>query len=305
VKNVKKMRKSFWCSLGSIVVAFFLMAVPAVLAAPAEQTAPSSERNPEKVLAKVAEYEIKEKDVDQVLQLMGPQGAMYNTDQGRKLFLDELVSMRLLYLSAATQGLEKSPEYLAVLENFSHQTLARIAAEKILESVTVSEEDSKKFYDENPDQFVTPEEIHARHILLSDDVTSADTIKLVQGELKKGTSFDVLAERYSIDPSAAGSGGDLGFFPRGRMVPEFEEAAFAMKEPGDVSAPVKSQFGWHIIKFEEMKPSAMMPFDDVKSQITQHLINEKRAQAFQTALDALKKDFKVEYLDAQDGTESE
>ena len=289
---MEKTRKSF---LASIVSVFLLMTALAVFAAPAEQ----AEKDPEKVLAKVVAHEIKEKDIDQVIQSMGAQGAMYNTDQGRKAILDELVSVRLLSLSAAKQGIDKSPEYLAALENFTHQALAQLAVQKIIGDVAASEEESKKFYDENPSQFTTPEEINARHILLKDDVTSADVVKLVQDELKKGTSFDVLAESHSTDPSAAGNGGSLGFFSRGQMVPEFEEAAFALKEPGDVSAPVKSQFGWHIIKLEERKLSAVLSFDEVKSQIIQYLTNEKRSQKLRSELDTLKNEFKVEYPNAQ------
>ena len=82
------------------------------------------------------------------------------------------------------------------------------------------------------------------------------------------------------------------------MVPEFEEAAFALKEPGDVSAPVQSQFGWHIIKLEAINPPAVVPFDDVKQQITQYLANEQRARKYRAELDVLQNEFKVEYLDA-------
>jgi peptidyl-prolyl cis-trans isomerase C len=268
------------------------------LAAPAEQASPQPEKDPEKVLAKIEAEEIKEKDVDQVIQMAGPQGAAYDNEQGRKAILEELIAARLFAASGKKQGLDQTAEFKSVVENFMSQALARLAIEKALENVSASEEESKKFYDENPAQFTTPEEVRARHILLSDDVTSADKVSTIQDELKKGVSFDVLAVTYSTDPSAAQGGGDLGFFGKGQMVPEFETAAFALKEPGDISDPVQTAFGWHIIKLEEKKPSAMVPYDDVKPQILQYLSNEKKAQKYREDLEVLKKEYKVEVFDA-------
>jgi peptidyl-prolyl cis-trans isomerase C len=260
------------------------------------------EKDPERVLAKIETQEIKEKDVDQIIQAAGPQGAAYDNEQGRKAILDDLVAARLFAISGKKQGLDQTPEFKSALENFvenfTSQTLARLAIEKAVENIAASEEESKKFYDENPAQFMTPEEVRARHILLNDDVTSADKVSTIQDELKKGVSFDVLAVTYSTDPSAAQGGGDLGFFGKGHMVPEFETAAFALKEPGDISDPIQTTFGWHIIKLEEKKPSAVVPYDDVKPQIIQYLSNEKRTQKYREELEVLKKEYKVEIFDA-------
>jgi peptidyl-prolyl cis-trans isomerase C len=290
-----KMKKNL---LGSVVLGAALLAASMVFAAPAEQTPPQPEKNPEKVLVKIEAQEIKEKDVDQVIQMSGPQGAAYDNEQGRKAILEELIAVRLFALSGKKQGLDQTPEFKSVVENFTNQALARLSIEKAVENISASEEESKKFYDENPAQFTTPEEVRARHILLSDDVTSADKISTIQDELKKGVSFDVLAVTYSTDPSAAQGGGDLGFFGKGQMVPEFETAAFALKEPGDISDPVQTAFGWHIIKLEEKKPSAVVPYDDVKPQILQYLANEKKAEKYREELEVLKKEYKVEIFDA-------
>ncbi|MDR1978263.1 MAG: peptidylprolyl isomerase [Synergistaceae bacterium] len=288
------MKKSL---LGVVVLGLVTLAALVVFAAPAEQAA-QPEKDPEKVLAKVETQEIKEKDVDQVILMAGPQGAVYDNEQGRKAILDELVAARLFAISGAKQGLDQTPEFKSVVENFANQALARVAIEKALGTIAASEEESKKFYDENPAQFTTPEELRARHILLSDDVTSADKVKTIQDDLKKGVSFDVLAVTYSTDPSAAQGGGDLGFFGKGQMVPEFEEAAFALKEPGDVSDPVRTSYGWHIIKLEEKKPSTVVSYDEVKPQIIQYLSNEKRAQKYRDELEVLKKEYKVELFEA-------
>ena len=252
--------------------------------------------DPEKVLAKVADREIREKDIDQVIRMMGPQGAMmYDNPQGRKAVLDELVSMHLFALKGAEEKLDQTPEFKAALETFRNQSLARAAIDASLKDVTASDEDAKKFYDEHPDQFTQPERVHVRHILISDDVTSADAIAKVQADLRAGASFDEVAKSRSLCPSAA-QGGDLGEVSKGQMVPEFEAAAFALKNPGDLSEPVKTQFGWHIIRLEGRTPSSLEPFDNVKPQLLQYLTNEKKNEAFKNAVEGLKKTYKVEIL---------
>ncbi len=252
--------------------------------------------DPEKVLAKVADREIREKDIDQVIRMMGPQGAMmYDNPQGRKAVLDELVSMHLFALKGAEEKLDQTPEFKAALETFRNQSLARAAIDASLKDVTASDEDAKKFYDEHPDQFTQPERVHVRHILISDDVTSADAIAKVQADLRAGASFDEVAKSRSLCPSAA-QGGDLGEVSKGQMVPEFEAAAFALKNPGDLSDPVKTRFGWHIIRLEGRTPSSLEPFDNVKPQLLQYLTNEKKNEAFKNAVEGLKKTYKVEIL---------
>ncbi|MDR2528634.1 MAG: peptidylprolyl isomerase [Synergistaceae bacterium] len=283
----------------SIAVFSFILAAFVAFAA-----APESEKNPEKLLVKVGGEEIREKDIDQILKMMGPQSAMYDNEQGRKAILDELVGVQLFALSGKQKGLDKTPDYELAVRSFSLQTLARFTIENVLKDVSATEEEAKKFYGENPSEFTKPDQIRARHILLTDDVTSADKIKLIQEELKKGVSFDVLAVTHSKDPSAAQGGGDLGSFGRGQMVSAFEEVAFALKEPGDVSDPVLTEFGWHIIKLEDKIPSLVAPYDEVKAQIIQYLTNEKETRLYQEALESLKKTYKVEYAEPDPTKES-
>jgi peptidyl-prolyl cis-trans isomerase C len=266
-------------------------------AEPESALRPEPEKNPEKVLVRIETQEIKERDVDEVIEVLGPQGAMYDNAQGRGVILEELVTSRLFSLAGAKAGLDRTPEFKASLERVSQQILAKAAVDNLLKDVAVSDEEAKKFYDENPEQFANPEQIHVRHILLSDDVTSSDKVVSILAGLKKGVSFDVLAVSESICPSAP-QGGDLGFFGRGQMVPEFEEVAFALQNPGDISEPVRSSFGWHIIKLEEKRPAAAVPYDDVKPQIIQYLENEKKAQKYREALDELRKEYRIEYLDS-------
>lgn len=268
-------------------------------------------RDPQRVLARVGEHEIREEHVDQLLVAAGPQAAMlYDNEQGRMLILEELVASRLFTLSARRQGLYETPEFQGLLDNFVNHSLSRMAIENVLNAVTLTGEDIRNFYDENPDQFTAPEQVRARHILVADDEESEEKLSLIQRALEEGVSFEELALEHSIDPSAQQNGGDLGFFGRGQMVPEFEEAAFALNEPGEISEPVRSNFGWHIILLEEKRPSSIMPFDDVMQegviqQLEQFLLNERRTLAYQEALAALRNEFTVEMFvaDAADDLE--
>ena len=198
---------------------------------------------------------------------------LYASEQGRKMVIDDLISMRLYALDAEEKKLDQNPEFIENLETVRRTMLAQVAMREVIKDITVSEDEVKKFYEDNQKLFTQPERVSASHILVSDD----ETLAKVQSELKAGKSFDAVAKEFSIDPGSASNGGDLGEFPKGVMVPEFEKAAFELKNPGDVSEPVKSQFGWHVIKLGEHIPESVMPFEQVKDHIEQE-VREKKTQ---------------------------
>jgi len=155
-----------------------------------------------------------------------------------------------------------------------------------------TDEAMKKVYDEAAKQIEGEQEVHARHIL----VETEDEAKAIEAELKKGADFAELAKKKSKDPGAA-DGGDLGFFTKDQMVPEFSTVAFAL-EPGKISDPVKSQFGWHIIKVEEKRSRKAPDFDQVKAQIETYVT--RKAQAEYVA--KLRESAKVERMDQASNT---
>ena len=227
------------------------------------------------VLARVNSEDITEAEVLEFIKPYGQQAMMlYNTPQGKKMILDDVISMRLYALDAEASKLDDSPEFQAQLAAVRRALLAQAAMRKAIDGITVSDDEAMKFYNDNPQMFTQPERVHARHILVSDD----ETLAKVQDELKSGKSFDAVAKEYSIDPGSAENGGDLGEFPRGVMVKEFEDAAFALVNPGDVSEPVKTQFGWHIIKLEAHIAESTAPFEQVKERIMQQLREQKTQQ---------------------------
>ncbi|HMO50712.1 MAG TPA: peptidylprolyl isomerase [Kiritimatiellia bacterium] len=189
-------------------------------------------------------------------------------------------------------------------ENFGMELKVR----KLIESHTggklvASDEDIRAFYDENSEQFERPESVQASHILISVDPTDSEEakaakrqqIEALREQALEGADFAALAGEHSTCPSSA-QGGDLGSFTRGRMVPEFEAAAFS-QEIGAVGDVVETQFGFHLIKVTERNEPGMTPFEEIKEQLGQYLTNQKQQQAAQTYLQELREAATVTYPD--------
>lgn len=165
----------------------------------------------------------------------------------------------------------------------------------------IDEAEAKKFYDTNTEEFKNPETVKASHILFMVNKDDSEEVvkqkeaaaKKAAARAKKGEDFNKLAKELSEEPGAKESGGDLGFFAKDRMVPEFAEVAFSQK-PGDISAPVKTQFGWHVIKVTDKKPAGTVPFEEVKDQITAYLKSAKQREAVQAVLKKLKDSAQIE-----------
>ncbi len=160
--------------------------------------------------------------------------------------------------------------------------------------VEVDEQALQAQYDEQAAKYVTPEERHTRHILIQltpdadEETTTAalDKASSVVSRLDAGEDFALLAKELSDDPGSAANGGDLGFFGRGLMTPEFENAAFEL-QPGEVSKPVKSPFGFHVIEVVEIKPEVATPLDDVRDELTAQLLSSERSDLFYEKSEAL------------------
>ena len=185
---------------------------------------------------------------------------------------------------AEAAGLANTPEMQAALRIardriLSDAWLARIDAQHQITD-PAAEKLARNVYRAEPNRFMNKEQVRVRHILVAGTTleSRAQAEKLLD-ELKAGADFAKLAEASSADKSSAARGGDLGFFQTGRMVPAFEQAAFALEKPGQLSGVVETQFGYHVMKLEERKPAGVRPFEEVRED----LIKEIRANVAQQA----------------------
>ncbi len=245
--------------------------------------------DPETVLATVGSTEIKHKDVAAIIGRLDPQrAAMYDNEMGRRAILEELVNMELFSLLGAELGVEKDPKFIETMNEVRKDVTRQFAVEAIMKDVAVSDEEIAEFYEKHKENFKVPETVRASHILVADE----DEMKKVRADLDAGMSFEDAARKHSSCPSKE-QGGDLGFFSKEQMVPEFGNAAFAMKV-GDVSTePVKTQFGLHLIKLVDKKEASVRPLDEVRAQLTESLLNEKKAGVYNDQLSKLREKHQV------------
>lgn len=203
---------------------------------------------------------------------------------GDKL-LDDLISLELLRQEAEKQNLAKDPVVAAKIENTTRSLLAQAAAENFRKTTTISDEEVKKEYDTKV-VANKANEFKAAHILLDSEEAAKDVI----AKLQKGAKFGDLAKKLSKDPSAKQNGGELGWFNPQQMVPEFGAALAGMKNGETSSAPVKSQFGWHVIQRQDSRELPPPPFDAIKEQMRSGMIMEK----LQKYVEGLKTAAKIE-----------
>ncbi len=250
-------------------------------------TAPSFAADPDPVLARVNGNEIHESDLKLAEDELGPSlPAQMDPATKRENILNYLIDMKVVAKAADDRKLGDSDDFKRHLE-FARQRLLMDTLLNVDGKAALTDEAEHKVYDDAVKQIAAEPEVHARHIL----VETEDEAKQVVEELKKGADFAELAKKKSKDPGAS-DGGDLGFFTKDQMVPEFSAAAFSL-EPGKISDPVKSQFGWHVIKVEEKRNRKPPDFEQVKPQIESYLT--RKAQG--AAVEKLRADAKIERLD--------
>ncbi len=248
----------------------------------------------------------------------------------RTRVLDGLINREILKQESEKQGIKIEPQevddQLASLKkrfpneadfqstlskmNLTEETLKLqfsqdLAVQKLIDTqvagkVVVTPEETRSFYDSNPDLFKAPEMVRASHILVKVDPKATDDdkkkakekIQGLQKKIKEGADFAAVAKENSDCPSAE-NGGDLDYFQKGQMVAPFENAAFALK-PGDVSDVVETQFGYHLIKVTDKKEAGMTPYEEIDEKIEQHLKQEKVNKQVNDYIAQLKSQAKIE-----------
>lgn len=243
----------------------------------------------DRVVAQVGGNPIMESEIDAALMQMGQRAQQYNNPQGRAMILDQLIARRLFLLDAQKNLMEREPAFKEQLKKVKDDMLTSYAIQKAVERVRVTDDEVKKFFEENPDQFEAGVTYNASHILV-DTKEKAEEIaaKITAGEI----SFEDAAKEFSSCPSGK-AGGELGDFSHGQMVSEFEQACDTL-EAGQMSEPVQTQFGWHLIRLNKKEEGGAMSFDEVRDEIREALMGQKQQTAYQSRVNQLKLLFPVD-----------
>ena len=283
----------------SIVVGLLLLALSFQGSAIAE------DRN---VVAKIGKKTVTLSDIDRIISYADPdkQKLINSNPQFKEAVLRQYIQSLVVSDLAKKEGFNEKPE---VKESLNFYTDTYLANEYIKREITgkiaISNDEKKKYYDAHKEDFAVPETVKVRHILIRTEQNATEDNKKkakqkaedILRRLTSGEDFAKVASEVTEDPSTKASGGDLGFFPRGRMVKSFEDAAFSLK-PGEISGIVESPFGYHIIKSEEKKPPHTESYEEASENIQQRLLQEKSKTKINEFMEKATKDAGVEVYPA-------
>lgn len=249
-----------------------------------------------KVLAKVDSEKIKVQDLKDLISASGGK-LKYETLTAdiREKALNQLIDKKLLYKYATKNKIDKTKEFKKSMNLVKKEIMIQTLLSNKMDKMKIKNSDIKKFYNDNKaTYFSKPAEAKARHILLKEEKDAKDVIKTLNkiSKSKLEDKFISLAKEKSQGPSSV-SGGELGWFSAGKMVPEFSKAAFALKVGGFTKTPVKTQFGYHVIYLEDKKSSNIQNFSDVKENIKKSLQQQKFTVEIQSILKKLRDKAKI------------
>lgn len=242
-----------------------------------------------KVLAIVNGSKITENDIKRSL-LRFPKETQdhYKTEEGKKEFLDQMINFELIYNYALDGDMKNDADYIEQMHLIEKDILIQTGVKNIMADINITEEEIEKYYKENIQMFKSEETASAKHIL----VDTLEQMKEIKLEITNGMSFEEAAKKYSKCPSAA-QGGSLGSFTRGRMVPEFEKVAFELKV-GEISEPVKTQFGYHLIQLDEKSEGKLKTLEEARPMIVENISHQKQNEKYISTVTELKNKYAVE-----------
>lgn len=237
---------------------------------------------PDPVLATVNGHPIHLSEVRDAAETLAPQARGLPPQQLYPLLLDQLIDARALLIEAQRTGLDKDPDVKRVMALAQERALESALLNKAVRP-QVTDEAVKARYETEIASKPAEQEVHARHILVADEATA----KKIIADLKKGADFAQLSKQYSKDPGAAAQGGDLGFFKKTDMVPEFADVAFSLKDNETSPVPVKTQFGWHVIQVLGHRTAEAPSFEQERDHLRQEMVQaaiQKEVEAARTAV---------------------
>lgn len=242
------------------------------------------------VLAEVKGKKFLRSDVIDYINLVNAKEQFLN-EKGILQVANEMVNQHLLYLDAMEKGYDKEEDFLKILNETKENLLKNYATQKLFKDITVTEDEMRDYYKKNPEQFISEETYKIKHIL----VKECDTAEMVLRKIENGENFELLAKKYSIDESKS-NGGNLGEVPLSALLKEFKDVLKELKE-GEVSKPVKTAYGWHLIYLDHTHPKVKYDFETVKEHLRQQIILLKRQEAYVKKCDdlRLKNDVKINF----------
>jgi len=264
----------------------------------------SSSADDDTVLAKIGDKKIMMSDFNRMV-------SYYDAERQRSLeqnpifkatILQRIVQGMVISKIAKDNGFDKRSDIREQIELLSNDFLAAEYLKKeVIEKITVTEDDRKLYYKTHQEEFKTPEMVRARHILIKVEAAASGDDKMkakekaadILARIKAGEDFAKLAFELSDDAGSKTKGGDLGFFPKGKMDPVFEKAVFSLQR-GEISDIVETQVGFHIVKMEEKKESVLEPYDKIKDKVKEKVLNDFRKARVDEFAEKAMKDANVE-----------
>ncbi|MGD9819314.1 MAG: peptidylprolyl isomerase [Desulfomonilaceae bacterium] len=272
----------FSCLLMLILVTTVCGSTPSGTASP----------NDNQVLAKIGDKVVTESDLKDMSNAVPDKFKhYYQTPEGRRQTLEYIVNVYALAAEAEKQGTDKRPDVQKLLNFTRNDLLARFYLESLTKNIpSPTDADAQAFYEQNKSEFVTPESIHLSHVLVETERDAKDVL----ARLKKGEKFGDIASQVSICPSKDVKG-DLDWMPRGNLAPEIEEVAFTMKND-QITGPVKTKFGYHVLLMHDKRPARENSFDQVKELIIEQIKFLRQQEQYEKIAENLRKKYNVQIL---------
>lgn len=243
------------------------------------------------VLAVAAGHTITEQELNNLIANYPPEQQVYFSNPNAKdELLEQLIGFHLFSALAKEQKIKESKAYRETLAKMEQELASHMAATGVIERVTVDDSEAEAYFDAHPAQFQAGEQVKASHIL----VDSEEDAKKAAEEIAAGKAFSDAAREYSTCPSKE-KGGDLGYFGKGQMAPEFERAAFGA-QAGETVGPVQTQFGYHLIRVEDKKQEEGVRFSDIKEQLKEKLLQQKKQEVYLKTVKELEIKYGVERM---------
>ncbi|MFH0823195.1 MAG: peptidyl-prolyl cis-trans isomerase [Pseudomonadota bacterium] len=244
----------------------------------------------DEVLARIGNETVTDADLKEMANAVPEKFRhLYLTPAGRRQTLEYIVNVYALAAAAEKEGLEKSPKFQKLAKFAKKDLLARMYLEENSKTIPEpTEAEAKAFFEQNAEQMRTPEEVHLRHILVKTEKEAKDVLN----KLKKGEDFGKIAAKESLCPSKT-RGGDLDWMPRGRLVTEIETVAFSMNK-GDVTGPIKTKHGFHVLLLEDKRPARQSSFEEVKDYVMEQLQYTKKQERYESLARDLKTKLNVQ-----------